>query len=162
VVDKVEDQQERTRIESVIDAELESIADDEIDRLLTLLAEDALFLPPDLPSIGGEELHAWLREFLEQWRVEWLGYRHNETEIRGDLAFHRFSYSWLWSPRAAASCRFRTARACTSCAAPPTVIGRSPVRPGMPVRHRTPSSTGRVSFGDRSRSRRLRTGRISP
>ena len=74
---KAEDQEQRQRIESVIDAEVESIADDEIDRLLTLLAEDALFLPPDLPSIGGEELHAWLGEFLAQWRIEWLCYRHN-------------------------------------------------------------------------------------
>ena len=96
---KAEDQEQRQRIESVIDAEVESIADDEIDRLLTLLAEDALFLPPDLPSIGGEELHAWLGEFLAQWRIEWLGYRHNETEIRGDLAFHRFSYSWRLEPK---------------------------------------------------------------
>jgi ketosteroid isomerase-like protein len=99
VVDKAEDPQERQRIESVIDAELESMADDEIERYLTLLAEDALFLPPDLPSIGGEELHAWLREFLGEWRIEWLGYRHNETEIRGDLAFHRFSYSWRLEPK---------------------------------------------------------------
>lgn len=99
MVDKAEDQQERQRIESVIDAELESMADDEIERYLPLLAEDALFLPPDLPSIGGEELHAWLREFLGEWRIEWLGYRHNETEIRGDLAFHRFSYSWRLEPK---------------------------------------------------------------
>jgi ketosteroid isomerase-like protein len=99
VAQTVEDQQERKLIESVIDAECESMTDDEIDRLLTLLAEDALFLPPDLPSIGGEELYAWLREFLEQWRIEWLGYRHNETEIRGDLAFHRFSYSWRLEPK---------------------------------------------------------------
>jgi len=99
VADKVEHQQERQLIESVIDAEVESMADDEIERYLTLLAEDALFLPPDLPSIGGEELHAWLREFLDEWRIEWLGYRHNETEIRGDLAFHRFSYSWRLEPK---------------------------------------------------------------
>ena len=99
MADKVEHQQERQLIESVIDAEVESMADDEIERYLTLLAEDALFLPPDLPSIGGEELHAWLREFLDEWRIEWLGYRHNETEIRGDLAFHRFSYSWRLEPK---------------------------------------------------------------
>jgi len=99
VAEKSEEQQERQRIESVIDAELEATADGEIDRLLALLAEDALFLPPDLPSIGGEELHAWLREFLEQWRIEWLGYRHDESEICGDLAFHRFSYSWRLEPK---------------------------------------------------------------
>ena len=105
MADKVEHQQERQLIESVIDAEVESMADDEIERYLTLLAEDALFLPPDLPSIGGEELHAWLREFLDEWRIEWLGYRHNETEIRGDLAFHRFSYSWRLEPKSGGQLR---------------------------------------------------------
>jgi ketosteroid isomerase-like protein len=99
VADRADDQQERKRIESVIDAEVEATADGEIDRLLTLLSEDALFLPPDLPSIGGEELHAWLGEFLAEWRIEWLGYRHDETEICGGLAFHRFSYSWRLEPK---------------------------------------------------------------
>ena len=99
MADTTDYQQEKQRIESVIDAELESMADDEIDRLLTLLADDALFLPPDLPSIGGEELQAWLREFLEQWRIEWLGYRHDETELCDNLAFHRFSYSWRLEPK---------------------------------------------------------------
>ena len=97
--DKVEDQQERQRIEGVIDAEVEAMADGEIDRLVPLLADDALFLPPDMPSIGGAELHAWLGEFLSQWGIEWLGYRHNEIEIGRDLAFHRFSYSWRLEPK---------------------------------------------------------------
>jgi ketosteroid isomerase-like protein len=99
VSDKVDDQQERQLIESVIDAEVESIADDDIDRYLPLLSDDALFLPPGLPSIRGEELHAWLREFHDQWRVEWLAYHHNETEVVGDLAFHRFSFSRRLEPK---------------------------------------------------------------
>ena len=105
MADKVKDEQERRRIESVIDAEVESMADGEIDRYLALLTEDALFQPPDLPSVGGEELHAWLREFLEQWRIEWLGYRHDETEICGDLAFHRFSFSWRLEPKSGGQLR---------------------------------------------------------
>jgi ketosteroid isomerase-like protein len=99
VADKVDDQQEKQRVESVIDAEVESMANDDIKRYLSVLTEDAIFLPPDLPSIRGEELRTWLSEFLEQWRIEWLGYRHNETEIRGDLAFHRFNYSWRLEPK---------------------------------------------------------------
>ena len=95
----VDDQQERQLIESVIDAEVEAMADDDIERYLPLLSQDALFLPPGLPSIGGAELHAWLREFLGEWRVEWLAFKHNETEAVGDLAFHRFSYSWRLEPK---------------------------------------------------------------
>jgi len=99
VADKVEDQLEKQRVDSAIDAEVAAIADDDIEGYLALLTEDALFLPPGLPSIGGEELRAWLREFLEQWRIEWLAFRHNETEVAGDLAFHRFSYSWRLEPK---------------------------------------------------------------
>lgn len=97
--DKVDDQQEKQRIGSVTDAEVEAMAEDDIERYLPLLSEDALFLPPGLPSIGGEELRAWLREFLGEWRVEWLAYKHNETEVVGDLAFHRFSYSRRLEPK---------------------------------------------------------------
>ncbi len=93
------DQQEKQRVESTIDAEVAAIEDDDIEGYLAVLAEDALFLPPGLPSMGGEELRASLREFLEQWRVEWLGFRHDETEISGELAFHRFSYSWRLEPK---------------------------------------------------------------
>jgi len=99
VAEQSEQQQEKQRIESVIDAEVEAMADDDIDSYLPLLSEDALFLPPGLPPIRGEELHAWLREFHNQWRVEWLAYHHNETEAIGDLAFHRFSYSRRLEPK---------------------------------------------------------------
>jgi ketosteroid isomerase-like protein len=93
------EQQEIQRITETVDAEVAAIADDDIDSYLTLLSEDALFLPPGLPSIGGEELHTWLREFLEQWRIEWLAYNHNETEAGAVFAFHRFSYSWRLEPK---------------------------------------------------------------
>ncbi len=93
------DEQEKQRVVSAIDAEVTAIADDDIEGYLAVLTEDAVFLPPGLPSMGGEELRVSLREFLEQWRVEWLGFRHDETEISGDLAFHRFSYSWRLEPK---------------------------------------------------------------
>ncbi len=99
MAEKREAEQEKQRIESAIDAEVEAIAEDDIDSYLPLLSEDARFLPPGLPSLGGEELRAWLREYLDEWRVEWLAYHHNETEAVGDLAFHRYSYSWRLEPK---------------------------------------------------------------
>ncbi len=93
------DQHEKQRVEGTIDAEVRAIEDDDIDGYLAVLSEDALFQPPGLPSMGGEELRAWLREFLGQWRVEWLGFKHDETEVSGNLAFHRFSYSWRLEPK---------------------------------------------------------------
>jgi ketosteroid isomerase-like protein len=99
VGDKSNDEQEIKRVNDTVDVEVNAIADDDIDAYLAVLSEDALFLPPDLPSIGGEELRTWLREFLEQWRVEWLAYKHNETEVGAVFAFHRFSYSWRLEPK---------------------------------------------------------------
>jgi ketosteroid isomerase-like protein len=99
VADKLEDQQEKKLVDDAIDAEVAAIADDDIERYLALLTEDALFLPPGLPSMEGDALRDWLREFLEEWRVEWLGFRHDETEVCGDLAFHRYSYSWRLEPK---------------------------------------------------------------
>jgi ketosteroid isomerase-like protein len=93
------DLQEIKNVEGAINAEVKAIEDDDIDGYLAVLSEDALFLAPGLPSMGGEELRASLREFLEEWRVEWLGFRHDETEVSGDLAFHRFSYSWRLEPK---------------------------------------------------------------
>ncbi len=99
------EQQKKKQVESVIDAEVATTANDDIDSYLALLTEDALFLPPGLPSIGGAELQAWLSEFLGQWRVEWLGFHHNETEVGADLAFHRFSYSWRLEPKSGGELR---------------------------------------------------------
>lgn len=93
------DDQERKLIESAIGEEISAVEDADIDRYLAVLTDDALFLPPGLPSIGGEKLRTWLREFLDQWNVEWLGFHHNEIEIAGDIAFHRYSYSWRLEPK---------------------------------------------------------------
>ncbi|MGD0166128.1 MAG: nuclear transport factor 2 family protein [Gaiellaceae bacterium] len=85
---------DQKNVNATIDEEVEAIADSDVERYFGLLAEDALFLPPGLPSMRGDDLRAWLREFLEEWAIEWLAFRHNETEVAGDLAFHRYSYSW--------------------------------------------------------------------
>lgn len=92
-------QQEIKLVEEAVNAEVRAIEDDDIDAYLAMLTGDAHFLPPKHVSLGGEELRAWLREFLEQWRVEWLAFRHDEIEVSGDLAFHRFSFSWRLEPK---------------------------------------------------------------
>lgn len=82
------------QVDAVVEGEAASIAGADIDRYLALLTDDAVFLPPDSAPYEGDELRGWLREFLHDWRVEWLEWRHDETAIEGDLAYHRFSYSW--------------------------------------------------------------------
>jgi ketosteroid isomerase-like protein len=98
-VTDIVDDQETKLVNNTIDSEVAAIEGDDIECYLSLLTDDALFLPPELPSMGGDVLRDWLRDFLEQWRVEWLAFHHDETEVYGDLAFHRFSYSWRLEPK---------------------------------------------------------------
>jgi ketosteroid isomerase-like protein len=67
---------------------------------LDLLAEDAIYLPPNSPPKSGSELRVWLAEFLRTFVVEWLEYKDGATEISGDLAVHDYSYFWRVTPRA--------------------------------------------------------------
>jgi ketosteroid isomerase-like protein len=100
VIEAVElEQEELQNVNEAITEEVAAIEDDDIERYLAVLADDAVFLPPKLGSLGGEELRQWLSDFLGQWRVEWLAYKDKETEICGDLAFHRFTFSWRLEPK---------------------------------------------------------------
>lgn len=90
---------ERQRIEAAVDEEVAAMASDDIDRLLAVLADDAVFLPPNLAPKKGVELAAWLREFLAEWRIEWLAFSHDDVEEAGDLAYERFSYRWRVTPK---------------------------------------------------------------
>jgi ketosteroid isomerase-like protein len=69
-------------------------------RYFGLLAEDALFMPPNLHSKSGKELRAWLRDFLERNNVEYLKLTDDETVIESNLAYHRFTYGWKVTPKA--------------------------------------------------------------
>lgn len=67
---------------------------------LSVLADDALFMPPGTAAKCGEELRAWLRAFLENFTTEWLRFQHGETVVAGNLAFHDYYYSMKVTPKA--------------------------------------------------------------
>jgi ketosteroid isomerase-like protein len=74
--------------------EVEVVASGDIPGYLSLLANDAAFLPPNSTPKSGEELRTWLRQFLEECSVDWLEFTHGKTVISGDLAVHDYSYTW--------------------------------------------------------------------
>lgn len=88
------------RVIAVLDEEARAISDGDIDGLLAILAEDAVFMPPNLFEKTGEELRSWLRDFLAGFTAVWLKYVHGQTEVVGDLAYHVFFYSWRVTPKA--------------------------------------------------------------
>jgi ketosteroid isomerase-like protein len=71
----------------------------DFDGWLSILAESAVYMPPNTPSKEGKVLRDWLKEFILSARVEWLDYVDGYTEISGNLAFHDYSYKWRVSPK---------------------------------------------------------------
>jgi ketosteroid isomerase-like protein len=72
----------------------------DVEGYLSLLAAEAIYLPPNSPPKTGSELRAWLGEFLRSSVVEWLEYKDGATTVSGDLAVHDYSYVWRVTPRA--------------------------------------------------------------
>jgi ketosteroid isomerase-like protein len=90
---------ERLAVEAILDREVAAIANDDIAGYLAILDDEAMFLPPNLEPKQGEDLREWLRDFLRRFAVAWLSYTHEETEVAGDIAYHRFAYSWKVTPK---------------------------------------------------------------
>lgn len=87
------------RILDVTCEEADAVAASDAARYFAVLAPDAVFLPPNLPPKREEELRTWLRDFVENFRVEWIQYAHDQTVVEGSLAYHRYSYRWKVTPK---------------------------------------------------------------
>jgi len=86
-------------VEAILDREVAAIASDDIAGYLAILDDEAMFLPPNLAPKQGADLRGWLRDFLQRFAVQWLSYAHEETQVEGDIAYHRFAYSWKVTPK---------------------------------------------------------------
>jgi ketosteroid isomerase-like protein len=84
---------------AVTDEEAAAIRAGDIARYLAILSDDALFLPPNSKPMGGGELREWLRDFVERFTIEWRSFVHEDAVVVGDLAYHRYSYSWTVTPK---------------------------------------------------------------
>jgi len=90
---------DRRQVMAVADAEAEAIGSGSLERYLAILTDDAVFMPPNLLPKSGEELRQWLRDFLDQFTVEYLRFAHGDTLVSGDLACHEYSCSWRTTPK---------------------------------------------------------------
>ena len=66
---------------------------------LSIIAPEALFLPPNSFPKGGEVLRNWLRDFVENFEIVWNKFESIELVAPGDFAYHVFHYSWSVTPR---------------------------------------------------------------
>ena len=85
---------------AIIEREVHAASSGDAAGYFSILDEEATFLPPNLPPKQGDELREWLRDFLERFAIEWIDFIHEETEVAGDLAYHRYAYSWRVTARA--------------------------------------------------------------
>jgi len=90
---------DRKAVFATADQEVQACARSDVAAYFAVLAEDAVYLAPNTAPKKGQELRRWLQEFLEGFRIEWVEYTHGDSEIRGRLAYHDYSYAWRVSPR---------------------------------------------------------------
>ena len=88
------------KIITVADQEAAAMQSGDMSAYLTILFEDAVYMPPNTAPKRDEELRRWLREFLDNNLVEWPRFDHGETIIAGDLAFHEYTYTMRATPKA--------------------------------------------------------------
>lgn len=79
--------------------EAAAIESGDAGKYLSLLAPDAVFLPQNDAVKTGADLRAWMRGFLERTRVHYLSFRHLETVVREDVAYHAYACRWTASPK---------------------------------------------------------------
>ncbi len=91
---------DRRQVIAVTDQELAAMSTGNVAQYFAILAEDAVFMPPNTSAIQGPELRAWVKEFLEHFSVEWTTIAHGETVVNGNLAYHDYTYSMKSTPKA--------------------------------------------------------------
>jgi ketosteroid isomerase-like protein len=91
---------DREQVLAVLDQEVAAIGNDDIKAYHAILADDAVFMPPNLPAKEGDELRRWLDDFLRGFAIQWLKFTHVETVVVSDCAYHVFACSWRVTPKA--------------------------------------------------------------
>jgi ketosteroid isomerase-like protein len=88
------------RVIAAAEQEPAAMQSGDMNQYLGILSEDAVFMPPNMPAIQGDELRQWLREFVNSNRIEWPKFEHGKTTIAGNLAFHEYVYAMKVTPKA--------------------------------------------------------------
>jgi len=91
---------EESALLAVIDREVTAAAKSDFGEYNSILADDAVFMPPNGHPRSGAELRTWLRQFLEDFVVEWVSFRHSDAVVDGNMGYHSYEYEWRVTPRA--------------------------------------------------------------
>jgi len=81
--------------------EVKAIESGDFDRYLSLLSQDAVFMPQNQTAKTGDDLPPWLRAFLDRVSIRYTRFDHGETIVRDDLAIHTYTCAWTATPKPA-------------------------------------------------------------
>lgn len=71
----------------------------DFDLLSTTVTDDVVVMPPNMPQVAGREAAIqFMRAFLGQFELK-IDYVSEETQVHGDVAFNRGTYSHTLTPR---------------------------------------------------------------
>jgi ketosteroid isomerase-like protein len=77
-----------------------SLIDGDMDRWISLWADDGIQMPPDTPARKGKEKIREANQLsldLYHWDIAAINVE--ETHVAGDWAFSRGNYTWAWTPQ---------------------------------------------------------------
>lgn len=77
-----------------------SLIDGDMDRWISLWADDGIQMPPDTPARKGKEKIREANQLsldLYHWDIAAINVE--ETHVAGDWAFSRGNYTWAWTPK---------------------------------------------------------------
>ena len=88
-----------TEVHAIAEAESRAMSTGDVELYFSLLAKDAIYFPPSSSPKTGDDLRAWLKEFLGSHKVEWQYFTHGQTIVDGDLATHDYGYGMVSTPK---------------------------------------------------------------
>ena len=83
----------------IIKQEKEAVETGDIEKYFSVLADNAVFMPPNSLPKEGRMLREWLKDFVETFVVVWEKFESVEIEVVNDLAYHVYNYVWSVTPR---------------------------------------------------------------
>jgi ketosteroid isomerase-like protein len=85
---------DQEQIIALMKQEIKAMSGGSPDDFFAILADDAVLMPPGIGPKKGTALRGWMRDFIQNFAVEWLQWVSIETVVSGDLAFHSYAYNW--------------------------------------------------------------------
>jgi ketosteroid isomerase-like protein len=96
----IDTQADTAAVLDVTSRELALVNAGETDKFMELFATDAIAMPPNEPVVRGAAFGDWVRNFMAQYTISGASYTENDVIVAGDVAIHRFAFSWTVTPKA--------------------------------------------------------------